>query len=178
LKSRNWSRFVPEIDFITALGKLLRDGYLRDEFAANPSEVSFKLGVGERERSALIQLVPEDLEFQAAVLLRKRLKILENHIPRTLGNLGKNAWQEFHQFARNRCQTSGQSSSAEACDFLLHLKNCDCQLICKREFNRLEFQSSKRQLRFAWIKQNNFKGAFQILVKYAANRWGEILVGF
>ena len=83
------------IDFVTALGRVLHDGSLRDAFVADPVAFVRGLGLAEADRDRFLRLVPADLEFQARVLLRKRFVLVRDILPRTCENLGDEAWPEF-----------------------------------------------------------------------------------
>ena len=64
------------IDFITALGRVLQDGALRDAFALDPLALARRLDLRERDQPLFLQLDPADLEFQARVLVRKRFVLV------------------------------------------------------------------------------------------------------
>ncbi len=51
------------LDFVTALGRLLQSGALRDAFAADAAAVARQIGVRESERAAVERLVPAELEI-------------------------------------------------------------------------------------------------------------------
>jgi len=93
---------VLAIDFITAFGRLLRDGNLRDVFALNPQHAGRQIYLRESDLPAWLQLDPADVEFQAEVLLRKRLDLVKWFAPETCRRLDKKLWPVFRQFARSR----------------------------------------------------------------------------
>src|SRR5687767_8469200 len=106
-RSRNWRWKLPNssessaaIDFVTALGRVLCNGGLRDAFATDLVAVVWQIGLRESDRQAFLQLWPADLEFQANILLRKRFDVIRRTLPRTCRNLGRDAWLEFQPFAR------------------------------------------------------------------------------
>src|SRR5947209_20154994 len=84
-----WGQPRSAPDFITTLGRLLRDGNLRDAFAANAAATADFLGLSDAERSAFLSLKPDDLEFQARVLLRKRFEAVQRLLPLTCASLGE-----------------------------------------------------------------------------------------
>src|SRR5437868_1509450 len=94
-KWQNWRASVDQIDFVTAFGRLLRDGSLRDAYAQDPLRTTECLGMRAEDRPALLGLNPEHLELQAEVLLRKRFDALSRLIPRTIENAGERAWPLF-----------------------------------------------------------------------------------
>ena len=63
-----------EIDFTTALGRLLGNPALRREFAASPHETALQQAVREQDREAFCSLDPIALEHQVALLQAKREK--------------------------------------------------------------------------------------------------------
>src|SRR6266404_7131046 len=80
--------------------RLLRDGPLRDAYARDPLRTAECLGVPMEDRPELIALRPEDLEFQAEVLLRKRFEAISRLVPQTIANAGARGWLLFSAYAR------------------------------------------------------------------------------
>ena len=76
---------MEEIDFITALGRWLRDGRLRDAFAVNPQTVAEQIKLTANDWPGFLQLRAADLEFQARILLRKRFDLVQQLLPETMG---------------------------------------------------------------------------------------------
>ncbi len=67
----------PEIDFTTALGRLLKNSTLREAFARSPGETARLLPVGETDRDTFVALDPDGLELQAR-LIRTRKRAFRN----------------------------------------------------------------------------------------------------
>ena len=135
----NLNASTAPIDFTTAFGRLLRDGLLRDALAANPWAVVEQLAVREADCPALLGLVPADLEYQAEVLLRKRLTVVRHIIPESLSRLQEAAWPLFHAYVRI-CWPAGENPGPrDAYDFATFLKQHRPDSLCDREWNRLEF---------------------------------------
>src|SRR4051812_929882 len=86
-RSRNSPGSVNEIDFSTALGRLLRDAALREQFARDPALVAALLQVRDGERAEFAALSPEEIEVQATILLRKRFDAVRRLIPVTMERL-------------------------------------------------------------------------------------------
>lgn len=63
-----------EIDFTTALGRLLGSPSLRREFAASPHETARRQAVRKQDLEAFCSLDPDGLERQVAILEAKRAK--------------------------------------------------------------------------------------------------------
>lgn len=136
---------MPALDFITALGRLLHDGALRDAFAADPRGLMQRLGVGEADRAMLLQLSPADLEFQARVLLRKRFDLVRRALPRTCAALGEIAWPEFFQFARSRPAADAKPFGADAVGFCEHVRLTRMGCVCQMERARVRFAGGRRR---------------------------------
>jgi len=66
--------FPVEVDFTTALGRLLGNPSLRREFAASPRETARRQAVRKQDLEAFCSLDPAGLERQAALLQAKRNK--------------------------------------------------------------------------------------------------------
>ena len=133
-------------DFTTAFGRLLRDGLLRDALATNPRAVVERLAVREADRAALLGLVPEDLEYQAEVLLRKRMQVVRHLIPESLHRLQAAAWPLFHAYARICWPAGEHPGPRDAYDFATFLKQHQPDSLCGREWNRLEFLANRKWL--------------------------------
>lgn len=173
---------MPAIDFITAFGRLLRDGSLRDNFARNPELVALQLDVMASERASLLKLIPEALEFQALVLLRKRLDVVRNIIPETCRRLQESEWPVFSEFARNYWPSDAKPIGTDAHEFCRYLKLCRPGRVNPAEWHRLEFAFSHRCLAIHRIRQPlsgpKEKSFLQIFVRVSAERWHEIHLRF
>src|ERR1043166_5133871 len=162
---------MDRIDFTTALGRLLRDGVLRDAFAASAAVVVADLGVSESDRQTLAALKVEDLEFQARVLLRKRFESVRRLIPATCASLGEQAWPCFHAYARTFWPDGPRAEIVDAASFCKQLSRTDPNAVCRSEVNRLEFARSKRRLAVAWVSNLFIEGrsrrGLQILLRHS-----------
>ena len=165
------------IDFITAFGQLLHDGSLRDAFAANPGMVAARLNLQDEGRAALLELIPEDLEFQARVLLRKRLDIVRQVIPETCRRLQTSEWPMFYEYSRNNWPGNGDPIGSDAHNFCRHLKRVDPRPVCQAEWNRLEFAFSKRRLAIRRVDcngaGNKSKASLQFFLRLRRQHWHE-----
>jgi hypothetical protein len=146
---------APGIDFHTAFGRLLRDGSLRDAHALNAQAVMEQMAVRERDRPPLLQLVPDDLEYQAEVLLRKRLDALRPLLPETIQWLGSETWPVFHHYARTHWPTGIHPVLHDAYDFGLHLRQGRAESLCETEWNRLEFVIKRRRAAIYLLRPMN-----------------------
>ncbi len=177
----NFPASAAPIDFTTAFGRLLRDGALRDALAADPCRVVEQLGVREQDRRALLQLVPADLEYQAEILLRKRLGTVREFIPETLRRLAGEAWPCFHHYARRHWPEAPHSGPRDAHVFAGYLRKTQPASVCDREWNRLEFFMKQKRLAVHWVRRRGegragwWRGELQLLVRTGrqAGRWAE-----
>lgn len=170
------------IDFITVLGRLLRDGALRDAFATNPQAVAAQLDVRASDRAALLDLVPEDLEFQARVLLRKRLDAVRRVIPQTCRGLDAQAWPTFLDYARTTWPSGDDLTARDAFGFCRHLEQRHPGALCEAEWHRLRFALSKQRFaihRVRWrTKQGKARPALQFFLRPGPSRWREWVIYF
>ena len=168
---------MAEIDFITALGRLLRDGDLRDAFASQPDSVAARLDLRPDDRPAFRQLVPKDVEFQARILLRKRFDLVRRFLPDTAGRLGEKAWPLFLEYARVNWPAEPRVALRDAFQFCQRLREQQPSLVCQSEWNRLRFALSERN--FAIHGQLRAEGdgiarpRVQIFYRDRSRRWRE-----
>ena len=168
----NLNASTAPIDFTTAFGRLLRDGWLRDALAANPRAVVEQLAVREPDRPALLALVPADLEYQAVVLLRKRMKVVQPMLPETMRRLGEAAWPMFHAYARTCWPAGEHPGPKDAYDFVTFLQQHRPDSLCDREWNRLEFFVNRKWLAIHRVRrpqtdkpQRRHRWALQLLLR-------------
>ena len=137
---------MAELDFITAFARLLRDGPLRDAWAADPLTVTRQIGLAPLEWPAWLQLVPAQVEAQADVLLRKRLDLVRRQMPATCRNLESQLWSHFRAYAR-ACWPPAQASAGwDAREFCRRLHDQQPNLVNQVEWHRLDFRQSQRKV--------------------------------
>jgi hypothetical protein len=129
------------IDFVTALGRLLRDRALRDAFAADPLATATRLGLRASDQPAFARLIPAELEFQAEVLLRKRFDSVRRVLPNTCRGLSRDGWREFHHYS----QATGVASRNDSHGFCEYLTRTRPAALCPLERNRCRFVRSGRR---------------------------------
>ena len=139
---------MAEIDFITAFGRLLRDGKLRDEFAQDPLAVAKRIQLRPAELTAWQQLIPADVEFQAAVLLRKRLALVKFYLPETSQRLGEELWPTFQRYARQHWPGEANAKLHDAFRFCQQLRQQQPTAVVAVEWNRLQVALTKHGLAF------------------------------
>jgi hypothetical protein len=168
---------VAEIDFITALGRLLRDGTLRDAFAASPEAVATQINLRQSDCPAFLQLVPEDLEFQARILLRKRLEQVRPLLPETVWRLGEHCWPQFLAYALTNWPDDSRAALQDAFQFCQCLRQPHPQWVCPSEWNRLRFALSGKHLSFQVLGRQSIRGKWrpqlQIFFRGRTPRWRE-----
>jgi len=168
---------VAEIDFITALGRLLRDGNLRDAYAAQPDTVAARLDLRPEDRPAFRQLVPEDVEFQARILLRKRFDLVRRFLPDTERRLGEKAWPLFLDYARVNWPAEPRVVLRDAFQFCQRLREQQPSLVCQSEWNRLRFALSEKSFAIHWQLRGEAGGTVrprvQIFYRGRSRRWRE-----
>lgn len=163
------------IDFVTAFGRVLHDGLLRDAFAADPVAFVRGLDLSEPDRARFLQLVPADLEFQARVLLRKRFVLVREVLPRTCENLGDDAWPEFSRHGRVVAPRGGAQTAEDAFGFSRHLMDCRPRALCPVEFNRCRFVRAGSRVAFHLVatpRQTRLP-SLHVLFRRGPRRWRE-----
>jgi hypothetical protein len=167
-------------DFTVALGRLLRDGPLRDAFAADPITVARELGVSDADHRALVSLPPVDLEFQATVLLRKRYDVIRRLLPVTCVRLREAAWLAFEDYARSHWPQKAPADLSDArafCDFL-RTRNPDAP--CRSEVNRIVFAESDRLFGLYFVPDlpglRRMHCSIQLLLRTRKCGWRELTI--
>ena len=168
---------MPAIDFTTAFGRLLRDGSLRDAFAANPRAVVGGLNLVEAHRPAFLQLVPEEVEFQARVLLRKRFELVRQLVPETCRRLIEQGWVDFHEYARVHWPCETDAAAADAFGFCRQLEQTKAESVLPAEWNRVRFLQTNRRVAIYVTRRttarSHAKATLQILLRARGQRWHE-----
>jgi hypothetical protein len=156
------------IDLLTVLARLLSDPALREAFVRDRDKLATDLRVRSGDRAAFLQLLPDDLEFQARVLLRKRFDLALSWIPATVSLLGNNAWPLFEHFARTQTGSGIRSALQDAHRFACWLRRRG-QPTCDAEFGRLQFTLSNKRcaLRFSRLRARRpvFSLGLQLLLR-------------
>ena len=171
---------MAEIDFITAFGRLLRDGQLRDAFAANPTAVAGQIQLRSADLTTWMELNPTDVELQADVLLRKRLDLVKYFAPETCRKLGEKLWHEFRKFGRENWPPEGAGKITDAFQFCRRLRHNEPHTIVQSEWNRLDFAVSKRRVALHWIQMSGTKTkthrGLQLFFRSKGGHWREFFL--
>lgn len=138
------------IDFTIALARLLRDGALRDRFAADPEVILQAMDVEEGDWASLRQLSVQDLEYQAEILLRKRLDKVRAFLPSTCARLKDAAVPIFLQYARTSWPEEGSLGWKDAEGFLAFLQSHSPESISRSDAYRVAFLKGDRSRELHW----------------------------
>ena len=128
-----------EIDFTTALGRLLSDPALRREFARNRVVMAQRLAVRDVDLAAFLSLDAEGLETQAQTLLSKRLYEVGRLLPATFEQLGAHGRTYFLEYANKRWPKGHSRHIDDAAGFCRYLGEIGVSNLCRAEFNRVRF---------------------------------------
>jgi hypothetical protein len=171
---------VKQIDFVTALGRLLRDGSLRDAYATDPVRTAACLGLGSKDIPALLALNLEDLTFQAEVLLRKRFEAVSRLLPQTISAAGACGWPLFLAYARDVWPSGDAPELDDAKQFCGHLATDGNARIAAHERNRVHFATADARFATHIVGDVLLKGrrrrCIQILVRAEGRPWREVLI--
>jgi hypothetical protein len=164
------------MNLVTALGRLLYDGRLRDAFATAPEEVIEQLGLRANDRPALLAVSAAELECQAKVLLRKRFDAIAHLIPDTLSALGEKAWLAFQDYGRQYWPDGKNKELQDVTQFMRHCMEKHRKDVSSRERNKIAFISSNQRTAVHWVRdvrfRNRHRRGLQILVRNGG-RWNE-----
>jgi hypothetical protein len=173
---------VQEIDFITAFGRLLRDGNLRDAFAMNPEAVAAQVRLRPSDLPSWLQLAPADVEAQAVTLLRKRLDLVKYFAPETCRQPGEKLWPAFLGYSRANWPPEGCAKFFDAFQFCQHLKSLAPGTVATVEWNRLEFALSKRRMAIHYVRPPTAgkqpRRGIQFFVRGPRQSWREFFFYF
>jgi hypothetical protein len=171
-----------EIDFITALGRLLRDGSLRDAFAGDPATVAAQIHLRRTDIPAFRQLIPDELEFQARILLRKRFELTRTFLPETTRRLGDQGWALFLEYGRASWPAEPRAGLQDAFQFCQRLDQLTPKIVSKSERNRLQFALSEKHLAIHWHLLETMRGKarpmMQLFYRGRSPMWRELVFAF
>ena len=170
-----------EIDFHTALGRLLRDAPLREEFARDPSALAARLQVRPGERAPFAALSMEEIEVQAAILVRKRFDAVRRLIPATMDGLGDRAWPLFLAHARGFWPEASAGPAHDTEVFCTRLSESEPRSLCAAEMNRLRFHRGHQPFAVHLVRDLRIRGrarrAMQLLFRHG-HGWSEYGIHF
>jgi hypothetical protein len=130
---------LPDIDFTTALGRLLSDAALRREYFEDPMTVAQRICVNPSHLHAFINLDRDALDLQARALIEKRYYEASNFLPVTINRLGERATTLFFELAEEKWHTDHRRHLKDAVMFCEYLSRNYPTQLCTAEFNWLRF---------------------------------------
>lgn len=173
---------MAKTDFTTVFGRLLRDGALRDVYAHEPQRTLDVFDLDASDRAALLAVAPDDLEFQAEVLLRKRFESVSRLIPQTIANAGAHAWPWFAKYARSRWPTTENPALDDTRAFCSCLAGKIPPVLSTAEQNRVRFAAGIARLAIHFVPDLFVRGsrrsALQIFLRVSKQGWREFHLYF
>lgn len=155
-------------EFVEMLAKLLSDSVLRLEYTRQPEQVLERNNLRERDKHIFLGISPQQLDAQADILIRKRMRELYAMIPVTMTGHGERAGNLFRAYAECNWPQGHQRHHLDAIRFCEYLKHAGMDFN-RSEYYRVRFAIGRArwQIRFvrdAWIG-NCFKCAVQVLCR-------------
>lgn len=156
-----------EPSFATVLARLLSDRNLRVAFIQDRRRVYERLSLSATLRRQLDSLDSEQLEQQAAGLIRKRLHAVRLLLPATFERNAESVQEVFWGWADGFWPAGYRRHEIDAIEFGRVLLHADSQLLDRSEWNRLRFQLSHAWFRAYLIRQTKTppKLSLQVLVR-------------
>jgi len=168
-----------EIDFVTALGRLLHDAGLREAFREDRTRAVEALNVRAQDNQTLLGLAADELEFQARILLKKRLNTIRRWTPITCDRLGEQLWATFVDYSNTLSSLSDATQDAYC--FAKYVAVEAPAAMCCSEMERLRFATGRARfcMRFTRDAGGSMLGgrALQIFVRWSGSGWKEWRVG-
>lgn len=171
---------MSQIDFTTALARLLSDRALRAQFAKDPDQALDAIDVVDGDRSALLAVDVTGLCAQAESLLDKRCHEASAWIPSTWGMLGDSAAALFREYANRAwpaCHPRPIIDATAFCRWLQHQRHAT---VCEAEVNRLEFRAGARRWMMGVVRNicigGRTRSALQILYRGRRRTPGEVVL--
>jgi hypothetical protein len=152
-------------ELVQTLAQLLSNSCLRQAFREQPQRVLDDLGISGRTRQFFLELPVAQLEVQAKLLIRKRMREVQQLIPLTMQYLGKQTSEIFWQFAENNWPTGHQRHLVDAdrfCRFLLEQGHPVNQC----EYHRIRFRLSRAKWRLYFVRDAVIAGRRKYAVQF------------
>ena len=140
------------LDLVSALGRLLTDRPLREEFAADPDSAADRLGVCGAERATFCALNPTELAAQADGLIAKRLHEVASLLPVTFRRLGADAPRLFRRHAERFWPTGHRRHVADAVQFLEYVSTVAAAAFDLIEVATVRFHLRGSRLAMHWVR--------------------------
>lgn len=123
---------------VEALALLLSDAGMRRRFSENADIVINELKLNAQDRRLLQSVSAQQLEIQAQLLIKKRLREVYKIVPLTMKGLGTTVFSVFAQYAVQYWPQSHRRHEQDAARFCAYLKQCQ-HPYNRSEWNRMRF---------------------------------------
>lgn len=104
------------------MARLYTDEAVRRNFLADPHRVLRDLGLSDDEAVELAGVLPEELNFFAGSLFRKRLREIERMLPLTTRSLGDKFEVEFQRYNEAILESREKSRADDALEFCRYIE--------------------------------------------------------
>ena len=133
-----------KISLIEAMALLLSNPKLRKEFSISAVDIAETLNVNDKERCLFCALSVDQLNQQAELLIKKRMREVYKFLPLTFQLLGDRTLNLFNQFAISFWPRSYRRHQEDAWRFCQYLKDNGYTYNCS-EWNRISFKQEKKK---------------------------------
>lgn len=165
---------MPDINYVTAVGRLLTSENLRQSFANNPQSLALEMGVKEADCACFISMDTHQLEAQAKTLVSKRFHEVRKLLPETCRGLGDRGYRCFVDFSEQYWPHSHRRHLLDAQAFIAYLKNNGIEF-CQSEYNRLLFASNRKKLSINILTRvktgGRIRAAIQVICKISSKQY-------
>lgn len=120
------------------LARLYTDENLRKNFLSEPEKVGRENDLSEREIADISQIIPEELNFFADSLFRKRLHEVEKMLPLTREFLGKDFENYFRRFSQNFHPSSVKKHLEDAIEFVNFIAEAEIKDVWVKDSAKFE----------------------------------------
>lgn len=147
----------------------------------DPERAVTSIGAAEADRPLLASLKPDDLEFQAEVLLRKRWSAVRVLMPDTVARLAEDGWRRFRSYARLTWPEGRGGAEWDAARFCDWLRRVTPDSLNVAESNRVRFASGSNCIKLSWAPDLKVRGrvrsGWQVFLRTSRKR-RELLLWF
>ncbi len=131
---------MSQLDFTTALTRLLSNAALRAEFKSNRDITAASLIEDTAERALLLQLSDAEIDAQADALLNKRAGQVAGFLPMTWEQLGTAAARTFREYACDSAwPQTHRRHQLDAIGFAEWLEQKNAPELVRHELRRAQF---------------------------------------
>lgn len=134
------------------LARLFTDESLRQNFLSDPEKIGAANGLSEKETADLTTVLPEQLNFFAESLYRKRLHEAEKILPLTKAVCGADFARRFRDFAGGYNPQKVNKHLEDALEFCLYLQHAETPAAVKdaARYERARFLFSLHERAFVF----------------------------